>query len=543
MGYKGTTLSIPCTGGLNTTYNIEAVPPGALAISKNINLHNGGYEPRGGTIIYHGTAITGNARVVGGFHYNVGATSEIVAATSTLTPNKDIIYTVNTTGVDKTLYTATNAVTKKYSFVLYSYKCYIANGYDTIQVYTGGATTAALAAPHADWGANDQPIQLIKHGSGNSERLWAIAPTGTPGFFYYSNDNDGSSEASFTATGSGRIYIDTGDKYGLVGAIEYQDRLVLFGKRNTFILDDLSTDPNEWGYNQAGWTGGAAHFRVVVATENDAYCMTDDMEIYSFTAAQKYGDYQSASITRPAGIHTWIKDNINPAYINDFHAIYDPQMKAVKWFLVRNGQTQVDTCLVFYTDRPVEQAWTLHDNTTSNVNGYNAASSFYVKESDGRNKVYTGDWGGTAKGFISKTEQSAYSDNDTAYEVKLRTPRIAVGGEDGISDPRRNKRFHALMIVDQNFLNATSFSLTIYIDGVQHATTYSFVEPAHGFTLGTSILDIGVLTDSRTEYIEYVAEIGNFGKRIEFEISNNNVNKYFFIASMLLDYRSQSVKV
>lgn len=546
MGYRGTTIPIPVTGGFNATYNVEALPPGSLAISKNINIHNGGYEPRGGTAKFNSSVITSNPRVMGGFHYNVGSTSEILAYTATGSTNKDIIYTVKATGVDKTVYTATNAITKYPSFVSYNYKTYIANGYDTVQVYAGGATSSNLAAPHGDWGANDQPIQLIKHGAGNSERLWALAPTGTNGFIYYSQDNDGSSDASFTASGSGKIYIDTGDKFGIVGGIEYQDRLMIFGKNNTYVIDDVSADVTDWGYAQAGWFGGAAHFRVAVATPNDVFCMTDDGEIYSVTAAQNYGDYKSASITRPAGIHAWIRDNVDMTYVNDFHAIYDYQLKAIKWFVVRTGNTshQVDTCLVFYTDRPVEQAWTVHDNTTTNINGYNASCSFYLKDADNKVKVYTGDWGGTGKGTIWKTEQAAYNDGDTAYEAKVRTPRLAIGGDTGANDPRTTKRFQSLRIIDQNFLNATSFSVIIYIDGVQHATTYSYSEPTHGFVLGTSILGIGVLSDSKTEYKEYVADIGNFGKRIEIEISNNNTaNVYFFIASMLLDYRPLSVGV
>lgn len=547
MGYKGTTLNIPAIGGWNATYNVENIPPGSLTISKNINLHNGGYEPRGGTSKFNSSVITDNPRVMGAYHYNVGSTSKIIAYTAVGGTVKDKIYEVGAAGVvGSVLETVTNGITKYPSFASYNYVTYICNGYDTIQTFNG-TTCSDLSAPHADWGANDQPIQLIKHGAGNSERLWAVGTTGTPGFIYYSQDNDGVLEASFTASGSGRIFIDTGDKYGLTGAIEYQDRLMVFGKNTTYILDDSSGDVNDWGYVQAGWFGGCATFRLAVATPNDVFCMTDDGEIYSVTAAQSYGDYKSASITKPAGIDVWIKDNVDMTYVKDFHAIYDYQMKAIKWFVVRTANTshQVDTCLVFYTDREPSIAWTLHDNLSANINGYNASCSFYVKDTDNKIKVYTGDWGGTLKGTLWNTEQSSYADNSTAYEVKLKTPRISVGGENGISDPRRTKRFQALRVIDQNFLNATYFGIKIYIDGTFHNNlSYGYSRGASGFILGTSILGTGTLSSDKSEFIEYIAEIGNFGRKIEVEIGNNSQNNvYFFISAMMLDYRPITVGV
>jgi hypothetical protein len=538
MSYSGSSIQIPVTGGMNLSYNIEAIPSGSLACSQNINIHNGGYEPRGGTAKYNSTVITNNPRVMGGFHYLVGATNEIVVYTARGGANKDILYTVGATGVDKTLYTTSTGITKIPSFVLYSYKLYMTNGYDTVQVYSGGLTTAALAAPHGDWSASDQPIQFIKHGAGNSERLWAVGTTGTPGFIYYSTDNDGSSEASFTGTGSGRFYIDTGDKFGLVGACEYQDRLMVFGKNTTYVIDDSDATIANWGYSQAGWKGGASNHRLIIVTPNDVLAMMDDGDIYSVTAVQSYGDYKAASIARPAGIDTWIRDNIDLTYISSFHAIYDPNLKAVKWFMVRKDQTHVDTCLVYYIDRPPDKAWTLHNNTTSNINGYNASCSFNFKGADNKDNIYTGDWGGTGKGWVWKTEQTAYSDNSTAYEVKLRTPRMSLGGDQDPTAVRINKKFKELRLIDQNFLGTTGFLVKYYIDGVLHGMSYSFSEPAHGFLLGTSVLDVDSLSSDKSEFYEYTVPIGDVGKRIEIEISNNNTaGNYFFIASMLLDYK------
>ena len=627
MSYSGTTIQIPVTGGLNLNYNIESVPSGSLASSQNINIHNGGYEPRGGTTKYNTTVITNNPRIMGAFQYQVGSVNNIVACLSRGGANKDTLAVIDTDGLDTSLKTYTTAVTKVPSFCFYNYRLLIANGYDPIQVYAGttdelsagitstslvrtsnvttatvtahgmqtgayvqvtGATTTAfnvdkvqvtrtgantftypnagaddtasvqgtvkhyvsitnqtidIIDPHADWSASDQPIQVIKHGNGNSERLWAVGTTGTPGFVYYSNDNDGSSLPSFLASGSGRIYIDTGDKFGLIGACEYQDRLMVFGKNNTYVIDDSDSSPDNWGYSQAGWKGGASNHRLIIVTPNDVLAMMDDGDIYSVSAVQSYGDYKAASIARPAGVDTWIRDNIDLTYISSFHAIYDPNLKAIKWFMVRKTQTQVDTCLVYYIDRSPDKAWTLHNNTTSNINGYNASCSFNFKGADNKDNIYTGDWGGTGKGWIWKTEQTSYSDNSTAYEVKLRTPRMSLGGDQDPTAVRINKKFKELRIVDQNFLGTTGFLVRYYIDGVLHGMTYAFSEPAHGFLLGTSALDIDSLSGDKSEFFEYTVPIGDVGKRIEIEITNNNVvNNYFFIASMLLDFKPLTVR-
>lgn len=626
MAYSGTSIEIPVKGGWNANYNVDSIPSSSLADSTNINIHNGGYEPRGGTILYNSTPVTNNPKILGAYQYLVGSTNEVVAYTGVGGTSKDILYTIDSDGVDKTLWTAITGVSATPSMCLYNYRLLCANGYDSIQVYAGstdelssGTTTTSLVrsanittatfssahglqtgayiqitgatpttfnvdkvqitrtgtntftypnsgtsesatvqgtskyyisianqsvdiiTPSSDWGSGDQPIQLIKHGSGNSERLWAIGTLGTPGFVYYSTDNDGSSLPDFASTGSGRIYIDTGDKFGLVGGCEYQDRLIVFGKKTSYIINDSDSDTSNWGYSQSGWLGGAAHHRLIVVTPNDVFCMTEDGEIYSVTAVQSYGDYKSASITRPAGIDSWIRDNVDLTYISSFHAIYDYEMKAIKWFMVRTGKTQVDTALVYYIERKPDEAWTIHQNTTSNINGYNAACSFHYREATNKIKVYTGDFGGASKGNIWKTEQTTYSDNNTAYEAKLRTPRLSLGQD--LSAVRFNKKFKELRITDQNFLNTTAFLVKFYIDGVMIQDTYAFDEPAHGFLLGTSILGIGALSGDNTEYMEYIVPIGDVGKRLEIEVSNNNrANVYFYISSMILDYKQLTMR-
>jgi hypothetical protein len=164
-------------------------------------------------------------------------------------------------------------------------------------------------------------------------------------------DGDDFSDANVTT-----IKINTGDGYGIVGAVEFGDRLICFSRSRPYIIDDIDPTTSGWGYEAAQWDGGVANFRLICRTPNDIVCMQDDGEIYSVLAAEKYGDYQTASLTRKSYMHKWISENVNLQYVNMFHSIYDPSLRAIKIFVVRQGQTTVDTALVYFIDRPPDQA-------------------------------------------------------------------------------------------------------------------------------------------------------------------------------------------
>ena len=71
MSYKGLTYRIPCDrGGFTYNPNVAAIEPFMMVDpSRNINMHKGGREPRGGTEHVNGAAVSGTPSINGLFDY------------------------------------------------------------------------------------------------------------------------------------------------------------------------------------------------------------------------------------------------------------------------------------------------------------------------------------------------------------------------------------------------------------------------------------------------------------------------------------------
>ena len=305
------------------------------------------------------------------------------------------------------------------------------------------------------------------------------------------------------------LNIDTGDGYGIVGAVEFQDNLFCFGRGKTYIIDDRDTNTINWGYDPAPFEGGVAHHRLIVKTPNDLICMAEDGEIYSVTAAMEYGDYKKASLTRDTYLHDWIKSNLRLSYINIFHAIYDPILRAIYFFVVRTGQTTVDTALVYFVDRPPSEAWMIHDNLNF-ASGFNASCSGLIRVGAGDYQIYTGDW----SGFIWKLEQSAKNDDGNPYWSGFKTPPLDYG--DGRTDKRHDRGW--LLIEPQG-------TETLHIDW---------------WVDGESQISQGIIADGarRRSF-----PLGARGNDIELQVYNNTVNEDFVISQIYLDFKVLGAKV
>lgn len=517
MGYTGQTYRIPCEqGGFTGNTNLDAINPVMMVDpSRNINLHEGSRDKRGGTSIVDTTSSMTTCRGIFDFTLNNG-TQHIVRAWEN--SGQVDVYRDNTNTIH------TGLTTGKYvDFEVLNNALYLANGTDAIEVWSGSGNTTTLAEPHADWGVGSvaQPFQLVKHGKANSERLWAIGAH--PNFIYGSILNDGASEADFNdGSDAAKFYIGTGDGVGITGAVEFGDRLIMFSNWKAFILDDSSTTISEWGYSEAQWKGGVANYRLIVRLPNDIVCMTIDGHVYSVTAAQSYGDYKAVSLTRPAHIDKWIRDNVDMSKVAQFHATHDPIMRAIKFFVVRSGQTNVNTALVYFYDRGPEQGWVIHDNQ-DNPSGYDAASSGLVEVSTGSYSVYTGDYSGQ----VWKLEIANKSDNSLAFYGGFKTPNMSFDNER----------------VDKNYKRGTvimkpqgSYDLQVktWVDGDVLTTQTVSMAGTGGvlgsFTLGTSLL-------GGNEIIDDTFDIGDRGKRIQSEFFNNTANEDFSISKILYDYK------
>jgi hypothetical protein len=393
------------------------------------------------------------------------------------------------------------------------------NGANKPTVWDGSAgSTTDLANVPNDWTGSNYPKQMIQHGRGASIRNWAIGCPLNPKTIYVTPNG---SPKDFTNATVLTFHIETGDGFGVMGGIDFGDRLIVLSKNRSFVIDDIDTNTNNWGYSESQWSGGAAHHRLIVRTPNDIICMMENGEIYSVTTAEQYGDYEAASLTRPSFIHEWIKTYINLGYIADFHAIYDPTIRAIKFFMVRTGETQIDTCLAYFIDRPPDKAWVILGNEIFE-SGYSALCSALVRYSAGNWKIYTGSYNGR----VWKLGEANRSDNSEAFVSKLRTAFMA------FDNPREHKRYDKIKVISASE-GSCDATITWWIDNA-YIDEENLTFAIEGDLLGSFVLGTGILGGSNI--LENSVKIGKLGKRIQIEAKSNVADEDFFLSQFLVDF-------
>ena len=526
-----------------------------IAGTRNLNLHEGGRRKRGGTAHINSTLISTGAelytplRLMGMFDYlKPAGTQYIVFGTENGWIWKNATTTI------KTGWTST----KHINFSQFAGELYACNGANMPGKWDGANWTDFSSNAPTDWTAS-KPKYMLTHGRGNSERNWAFGCASTPYNIYVSPDGDGD---DFSDTNVTILPIDTKDGYGLTGGVVYLDRLIMFGKDRPFVVDDSDTSVSNWGYDQAPWGGGVAHQRLIIETPNDIVCMMENGEIYSVTAAEAYGDYKAASLTRPSFIHNWIKDNVLLSYIANFHGIYDPVMRAIKIFVVRTGQTEVDTCLVYYIDRGVKNGWMIHDNQV-NASGYDASCSAKIYVGTGNYQIYTGDYSGWLWGI----EQSARHDQANAFDAGFKTTHL------DIKPIKFNKDFKRGRITCDP-QGTETINVKVWIDGTQVEAVDGAWADSTAYTVGkietqgAKIYECivahtsndgndkpGVDANWATYWIQhrfsmtvasgtkdYYFDIGFKGRRIQLEVYDNTAGEDFIIEELMIYFKPLGAK-
>ncbi|MEE9354204.1 MAG: hypothetical protein V3U75_01305 [Methylococcaceae bacterium] len=522
MSYAGKTFLLPFNlGGLNHNPNIDMIPPEAMVHpSRNINIHEGGRGPRGGTDKVNAGAAYGGAQITGGFDFRLNNGNQFQVVTTA----DGKIWKDGSTTIKTGL-----TINRFSSFTVMNNELYICNGANVPQVWDGAAgATSNLTLVPSDWTGSDFPQLMIVHGKGNSERLWAIMTSGNKVKNIYASDlNDGVSEADFSDANVLTFYIETGDGDGITGGIEFGDRLIVFGKRRSYVIDDTDTNTDNWGYQQAQWDGGLATWRTIVKTSNDIICMMEDGNIYSVSAVQEYGDYRRASLTRPAHIDRWIIEFIKLSAIEDFHVVHDEELRAIKFFMTRKGETQIDNALVYFYDRGPMEGWIPHDNQ-ENASGYTASASWVYKVGAGDWEIRTGDY----SGFVWKLETANNSDDSLAYYAGFKTPHLTY------DNPRMTKKYRSGHLVTQPEGNF-DVSMSLWING-EFQSTQTINLGGTGDLFGTGLF--GTATFGGQELIDTMYELGYVGIRIQKEYFNTNAGETFFMSSDMTDFQNLGVR-
>lgn len=529
MGYDGGQhISDYSRGGLVFINNFDAILPHHMVYpTRNINLNGGGREPRGGTAIkYDGY---GGAQIMGQFDFILDNGNQFLVTVTTdgkIWKNKDDILK---TGVSTGIYP---------SFEIMNDTLYIALGANDIpQTWDGAAaSTSDFAHPHASWAADGYPLHLKVHGRGESERLWAIASNNV----YYSDLNDGT-EADFTAGAYGNVYIEAGSG-NLVGAAAFTDRLFIFSETLAWVIDDADADHSNWGYDKAPWSKGAAHHRVIIDTPYGPVIVTRQFDIYPVSVTDAYGDFKIDNMTEEAEVYRYVDEHINLTKIAECHGVYDPKIKAVRFFHRRNGLAEVDSCLVFFLDRAKKfaergldgavESWMIHDNQ-DNISGYSASSSCVRKVAEGKYQVHTGGYDGKSWGL----EESSKADNGNGYYAGFMTPKdtyVSLAKE-LLDYMKAYKRAKVRNQPAGNF----DLNVNIYIGGV-------FVGSQTISLSGSgSVFDTAVFGTAKFAVQAITNEaflLGYKGEDVQFEFYRTAAGEDFFIPGLITHFKALGVK-
>jgi hypothetical protein len=513
MAFLGQIFQIGLSGAFDANENLGQVAPGNFTDgSRNILTHNGGAEKRGGTAQVNSPAITGTPECLGGGQL-------IKQSTGT-----SYIYFAGDDGKVWRDYTSAiltgRSVSAKTHFTAMEDKMFICNGVDGVQVDTG-SSVAAITTAATDWTGSAQPTKMVAHGRGQSKRAFAWGVPGKETTLYYSSQGD---FEEFNGGTSGTVVIDVKDGFGIIDCISIDENLLIRTRNQDYWLDDSDPTIANWGYFKTGWQGGVHSPRLSVHIYNDVYTMASDGEIYTIARAEQLRDYKRASIARPWFIHNWITNNVDLTRIDNFHMSFDPRIQAVRIWVIRQGQTQCDTNLVYYIN---EGKWAPPQDAQDNRDdsGHEAAASFPVIVSTGDEALYTGDY----SGFVWEIEDATKSDNANAYTSIALTGWLDLG----LAGIEKRVKYGVL-----HFISRGDYDIDIrwWTDGVEQ-NTQTVTLGASGATLGSFLLGTDVL--SVLELTKQEFELGDSGERFRFQLTNDQAGEDFFLSHVLIPFLSR----
>ena len=524
MGYSGQTIEVDLNaGGFNYNPNLDSLQLGAMIDgSINTTLQDGGRRKRGGTSHVNTSAISGTPKLMKlhDFILTTG-TQFLMMAGADGKLYKNFTDTLKT-GLSTTNYWDMSSMNDL---------LVTTDGASVLQTWDGAAgSTSDVSTPAPDWATDSlYPQQLVLHGRGLSQRMWSWTTNNKIfGSKIFDADDWGATNGFISDTNN---VFATREGGSITGMYEFGDSLFITTARNTYILQDSNSDISTWGFTLAQFNAGSAHWRVMARTPNDMLIMMDDGEIYSLVTVNAKGDYKASSITKPAFIDRWIRDNVDLTQISKFHINYDPKIRAVLVFMVKSGSTVVDVCLPYFIDRPVDQAWGAPFENEDFDCGYNASVSALVKVAAGDYRLRTG---ANTTGFVWDLNQSTFADNNEAYTGKVYLP------ESGFGDNVSMKMFKRIIFTGFNTAinDDDDLSLQWTTDGIANTPqSVNFIALALKVDDPDAIVDQAIVGCPKGSLynLEAILPLGQPARRIGIRFSNSTEGDDFYVTSVQVD--------
>lgn len=491
--------------------NTDLLKPTALIEgTRNVDFHEGGIGKRGGTSLYLGSAITA-APVIHGVHdfRKRDGTHFFMFATSA-----GKIYQINESGVLKTGKSTSNF----FHFSTFNDQAYICDG-ATVPVYWDGlaGTTTDVTAPSSWASLNSYPFQIVQHARGANARNWAITKEGV----YASKNGDGKDFSD------GQVkFIPVYADGGLVAGFDFNGTLFVWSKTRTYVIEDTSADTTLWGYSEAMWEGGVAHWRLICKAGNQLYLMTEEGTVYTLSGITATGEFAAASITRPSYIDRYIRENVTLTNIANYFMQYDRTRRCIIFGLQVTGSSN-NTGLTYFIDRDPEVGWIAHDNLDF-PSGYQAMCATEVRVSVGTYQI----WAGDSVGQIWKLGQTVRSDNSNGYEAGIKTRALDMG------NPRMWKHFGKGRLRTRAQGNY-SLTIRIWIDGVRKPDVALSLSGS-GAAFDTASFDSAVFVAESIIPVPF--DIRAYGFDVQLQILNSNAGEDFFLSELLIDFENCGVR-
>jgi hypothetical protein len=518
MAYQGSIINVPVGQiGLVTDKSPPELPLGALIEAKNISLDNGVVQKAPGTLIYN-TNDQLDGAIVAVFDWHPKShLQRLIAATATGKIYRD-------TG-DRTFNSATaittdlGVLTPNSMFVEAGNEsqgndkklCFFSNGTRQVQVLSGdGITFSTMSNPASDWVTPNFPTVGITH----RQRLWAFMDQRA----YASDTADHENFTSNFLTQS--IY--PGEGGDIIGAFVFKGRLFVF-KEGDFIyyLEESASDSSTWYWKKLSSNFGLSAPNAIINALDDMLAGNASGTVTSYSAADTFGDIESADIMRIMEVEQYIRSTYSKSGIGEMHAIYYQERKQA-FFTYRSTYKNSNDMLI------VLDANKQQPRITTWVKGSPVCLGLRKNIENIRVPMY-----GSLDGYVHIMDYEDRLEGAAAYEGAFQTTHMDFRQADP-SLASRQKHFDFLWL---EFIEEGNFnvSIDVIIDG-KFIETVTVPMQAQGNYLDEFLLDTDYL-GHRTTQSDPIPLKGT-GRKISFRIYNSGSSESFQITSLAVGFRS-----
>ncbi len=335
-------------------------------------------------------------------------------------------------------------------------------------------------------------------------RLWVWGTVANPSRITYSSSTD---IEDWTVSDSGSMDLDPEDGDIIIGAVSYKNSLIVFKGPNKGSIHIISgTGVSTFARNVLVRGIPLQSPNAVVPVGDDLLFMSD-RGIHSLGATQQYGNFVQADLTRFLRGHFRIE--MTKSLLNKVWAIDYAEKSCVLFCYAGAGSLRNDHVLALSYVRFQEEGW------KASVWGRTAISAAIRIEplTKHREVIF-----GSDNGFYYKQDTAARILPDgTAYAMRILTPELLLGKQDGAGTPRGDQPFN----IERIYLRSVGTGdWNVHVSLVRDrgpAEDYVFNQGAAGFILDTSMLDEDVLGSSHMQISYADLPVGE-ARTVQFDI-------------------------